>query len=342
MSYVEWLRVRNCLRIIAIVLGVLILGMLIMRVVFHNEIDADTELIKHVQLSAGSTTTHTVLPNGTRRTTINDPSERTVVTLDSTGPGIERTITITEPSSRPARREHVSFGSVDVHDSIANGMRTTVINTNNAVPLWTYMLVGFIVSLIVATVLGAPFARESDGHLEIAMTRPQPRYIIAARTIGVDLAGIWLSMLMTVVALIIVQALFEIPHFAVIDQASFQIMGIVVVGPAAWYAFLSAATSWMNRGYGVIQGLSWLIAGLVVLFGVMTWPDNMLGNVMHGIFMPLSYLDPLRYMSTHMQLDEQTGAMSVDPDTYKNVAIEGLLFVAYSALAVFQWQKVEA
>ena len=57
MSYVEWLRVRNCLRVVAMCLGVLILGMLVVRVWFRNEIDADAEFVKHVQLSAGATTT---------------------------------------------------------------------------------------------------------------------------------------------------------------------------------------------------------------------------------------------------------------------------------------------
>ena len=71
--------------------------------------------------------------------------------------------------------DHVNVGSIQVMESRHGSMTTTVIDTNGAVPMIYYMLLADIVALIVATILAAPFAREIDGHLEIALTKPISR-----------------------------------------------------------------------------------------------------------------------------------------------------------------------
>ncbi len=88
-------------------------------------------------------------------------------------------------------------------------MTTTVIDTNGAVPMLYYMLLADIVALIVATILAAPFAREADGHLEIALTKPISKVRYALGAIGADVVGIVAASFITVVAFYLCQLLFE-------------------------------------------------------------------------------------------------------------------------------------
>ncbi|MDP9025616.1 MAG: hypothetical protein M3N13_09620, partial [Candidatus Eremiobacteraeota bacterium] len=172
MTYVEWLRVRNVLRILAVVLGVLIVVSLVLRISFSSYIDSDEAFLKHIQTQPGTKVTHAVLPGGIPQTIIDDPIDKTHVTIDNLGYG-GRHIVIQEPKSGDhTSHDHISMGSVQVMESDKGGIRTTVVDTNGAVPFLFYMFASNIVALIIATILGAPFARENDGHLEVALTRP--------------------------------------------------------------------------------------------------------------------------------------------------------------------------
>ena len=55
MNYVEWLRVRNTLRVLAIVLGAFILIVLVLRISFNQYITEDNAFIKHIKLEPGAT-----------------------------------------------------------------------------------------------------------------------------------------------------------------------------------------------------------------------------------------------------------------------------------------------
>ncbi len=69
MNYVEWLRVRNALRIYAIVLGILIVIGLIVRVSLTPQLNHDQYLIDRVSKEPGTKISHSVV-NGVNRTTI--------------------------------------------------------------------------------------------------------------------------------------------------------------------------------------------------------------------------------------------------------------------------------
>ncbi len=97
-----------------------------------------------------------------------------------------------------------------------------------------------------ATILAAPLAREIDGHLEIALTKPVSRVRYALGAIGVDAVGIIAASIMTVVAFYLCQLLFESARldFSGINTRAIA-MGIAC--PLAWYALLCALTTWLHR-----------------------------------------------------------------------------------------------
>lgn len=342
MSYVEWLRVRNCLIGVGGTMVVLIVFTLILRVVFASQIGSNDAFVNKISTSPGTKITHSTLPNGTPRTTIVSPSDDTTITIDGGG-SIERHMVIDEPASRHSGHDLDNFklASVSVRSVLQGDREITTVDTNAPTAIAFYLMFGTIVSFIVATCLGFPFAKENDGHLEIAAMRPQGRLLLALRTVGVDLAGILLASMVTVVALVICQAMFEIPRFT-FTQGSGQILAMSIAGPFAWYAMLAAATSSLKRGYGAVIGFAWPAAIVVVVFGMITWGDSVLGQLMHSVFGTIMWIDPLRYATMATHVDSATGEALLKGDVWFNFGMESILFVIYSALAVFQWQRVEA
>lgn len=342
MTYVEWLRVRNCLRVLAIILGVAILLILVVRISFNREISSDEAFISHVKMQPGTTVAHSVLPDGTKRTTINDPTDRTTVVIDNLG-NAGRHVVITEPSSKKNNEalSRATIGSVHINEEHHGDMVTTTIDTNGTVPFVYYMAFADVVAFIVATLLAAPFAREGDGHLEYALTKPVSREAYALGAISVDLGGVVAASIMTIVALIICQLMFEIPSF---DFSGVNLNAILmgVVAPFAWYAFLAACTASLKRGYGAILGFAWPVATLVAVFAIIPWGNSILGELTHNIFWVVSRIDPLSYVSMNITENNATGELTGPAHFGMRLAIQFALFIIYSALAVYQWRRVEA
>ncbi|HEV7179440.1 MAG TPA: hypothetical protein VGN11_06190, partial [Candidatus Baltobacteraceae bacterium] len=334
MTYVEWLRVRNCLRALAIVLIALVAISLVMRISFNKYITDDKEYIAHIKMQPGSTIAHSVLPNGINRTTINDPREKTVVTIDDLGYGGKH-IVITEPvSASHHHTENTTVGSIQILESAQNGTSTTTIDTNSAVPFIYYMAIADLIALIVATLLGAPFARESDGHLEIALTKPVSRLHYGLGVMGVNIVAILASSVMTIVALLICQTMYEIPHFDFTGvNTDAVLMGIAL--PLAWYATLTAATASMKRGYGAILGFSWPVLSVIAVFGAISWGSSLLGQAAHVIFWTISRIDPLSYASMRASTHVAMGMpVHGNPNFSLRLSAEILLFIGFGVLAL--------
>jgi len=338
MNYVEWLRIRNYLRIVAIILGILVVLAIVLRVSFARYMSPDA-WIGHMHTSK-TVVTHVMLPDGTKRTILDNAADRTHVVIDDRGYAGKH-IVVTEPTSRAHEdNSNVNFGSVAVHEIHHGAVTVTTIDTNGAVPMLYYMALADFVALIVATILAAALAREINGHLEISLTKPCPRARFALGVIAVDAAGILAASLMTIVAFYLCQLLFESARldFSGINARAIAI-GVVV--PLAWYAMLLAATTWLYRAYGAVLGFAWPV---VILLGILTaiQPTNAVALFVHDVAWTLSRLDPLSYVS--FASPAYNGAMgdAGSSDFGLRFAIEVLLFVVYGALAVWQWRRVEA
>jgi hypothetical protein len=338
MSYIEWLRVRNCLRTTAIILGILVLLAIVLRVSVARYMSPET-WVSHFSMDPGATKSQVTLPDGTKRTIIDDPEEKTHVVIDDRG-SAGRHIVITEPSKHAkSEHSHVNVGSIQVVESRNGSMTTTTIDTNGSVPMIYYMAIADLVALVVATILAAPLAREVDGHLEITLTKPCSRTRYALEAIGADVAGILGASFMTIVAFYLCQLLFETPRldFSGINTQAI-LMGIAC--PLAWYAMLCAATTAFSRSYiGALLGVPavFLVVGLLTL----VQPSNTIALFIHDIAWVLSRLDPLSYVSLGVPNDQGTVDYS-GTNFNLRLGMEWLFFIAYGAIALWRWQRVEA
>jgi len=336
MNYVEWLRVRNCLRIVAIILAILVVLAVILRISLARQLSPEG-WVAQMTTDPRTKVTHSVLADGTKRTVVDDVPERTRVVIDDRG-AAGKHIVITEPSSHSHNESYSHVGNI-LSSRTYGGVKTTVIDTNGSVPLLYYMAFADIMGLIVATILAAPFAREIDGHLEISLTKPCPRERFALGTMAVDAVGILVSSLLTIVALYLCQLLFETWR---LDFSGENARGIVMGAalPVAWYALLCAGTTWLCRGYGAVLGFAWPVA-IVIAALTQLEPSNTVALVVRDAAWVLSRLDPLTYVKLG-------GMSSATNDTYGGMgfglrlSIEVLLLVVYGALAVWQWRRVEA
>ncbi len=338
MNYAEWLRVRNLLKIVAIVLAILVVLAVILRISFSRYMSPEA-WVAHAAMERGTHQTRVTLPDGTKRLILDNPSERTRIVVDDHGYA-GRHIVITEPtSSSHSDADHVNIGSIHVMESRRGAMTTTVIDTNGAVPMLYYMFLADIVAVIVATILAAPFAREADGHLEIALTKPISRVRFALGTIGADVAGIVAASFITVVAFYLCQLLFE---SARVDFSGINMRAIAigVAAPLAWYAMLCAATTWLHRSYGAVLGFAWPV---VILIGVLSiiHPSNVVALFIHDVAWVLAHIIPFSYVQ-FASLDSHNALTDVGGDFARRLSVEILLFVVYGALAIWKWQRLEA
>ena len=338
MNYIEWLRVRNCLRTLTIVLAIFVALAGILRISFSRYM-SPAEWVQHISNGPGVTQTHTTLPDGTKRTVVNNPGDRTHIVIDDRG-NAGTHIVVTEPSSRAHKdNSDVHVGSIAVQEQQHGDITVTTIDTNGAVPMIYFMVLADIIALVVATILAAPLAREIDGHLDIALTKPVSRVSYGIGAIVADVAGILAASGLAIVAGYLCELFFgtyRVDVSGVNGQAI--VMGLAL--PAAWYAMLCAATTWFSRGYGAVLGFAWPAAIVIGVLAVLQ-TSSPVALFVHDVAWVLSRLDPLTYAS--LASPGQNGTMSGDVNNFPmRLGIEILLFVVYAALALVRWERVEA
>ncbi len=338
MNYVEWLRVRNLLKITGIILLILLALAIVLRVSVARYMSPDA-WVSHMSLDRGSKVQHTILPDGTKQTIIDDPTEQTHVVIDDHGYSGKH-IVVTEPTSR-AHKEKTNFsvGSIHVMESRNGTVTTTMIDTNGAVPLIYYMALADLVALIVATVLAAPLAREIDGHLEVAMTKPVPRWRYAVGAIGVDAVGITAASAITVIALYVCQLLFESAKLDV-SGVNARAIAMGIACPLAWYALLCALTTWLHRSWIAVLAAAIPVAIVVGLL-TLVHPTNTVALFVHDIAWVISRFNPMSYVE--MATPNGDGTMTYGGSNFGlRMGLQVAFFIVYGAIAVWQWQRVEA
>jgi hypothetical protein len=333
MNYVEWLRVRNVVRIFSVVLGVVLVLGLIARIWVGFEFRGDRSIVDRLQTDPGTITAHAVV-GGRPETILVNPHSATRVTIEDRPDG-GRVVTVVEPKSNRPDDSVTHVGSFSITETTGATMRTTVINTNSAVSFAIFLSIGYLAALIIATVLGASFARENNGHLEFAMLKPVTRERFALGVIAADIVGIFACEALTILAALAGQAMYEIPHLN-FSGLSPAFVGAVAIVPLAWYAFLNAASASLKRGSGSIIGFSWPVSVVVVMLATIHLEGSALGQVVHEAFWVISRIDPLTYASVVFHDRITPGGQGV------GVIVSAILFIVYGALAILQWRRVEA
>jgi hypothetical protein len=341
MTYVEWLRVRGALKWTAIVLGVLFLCAAGVRIYMFSKGDM-LSYVTGLENDATSKVTRSVLPDGTKHIDVLDKTGQVHITIDDHGYAGEHIEIVDHSKSAASHHKDVTMGSLHVEALEDGNGERDVIDTNEPEQFVFYAAIACFVSLIIATVLGAPFARENDGHLEVALTKPISRIALALETVGVDIVGIVAAWALTVVFLIACSALFQAPH---ITFGTNDLVGTLcgLVGSVAWYAILCAATTSMKRAYGIVLGLAWPFALIVLGLGKANLGNQPILVALHTACQWVGYILPFTYLHFGP-------AMTVDGKPAGSLAfsagVEGpvlaALAIAYVAVAIVQWRRVEA
>ncbi|HET9394253.1 MAG TPA: hypothetical protein VFO29_12125 [Candidatus Rubrimentiphilum sp.] len=342
--YAEYLRGMRALRVMAIILGVFVAIAILIRLWAFSEHSPES-VATALQSSPTAHVTTKTLADGTVETIVDDPAAHVHAVIDRHGRGFRMDATM--PSSMaPTQHVHISMGSSDVIRNHKTGMTHLVIrndlDANIPVSILFAIAEGF--ALITATMLGGALAKENDGHLEIAWTKPVAREKLALASIGVDMATILVSQLATVLLIVLVCAMFIMPTFST-DALTLPAVLLTLLGPLAWYACLTAFSASLKRGLGMVVGLGWLAA--IAIPGIeqaTAFSTNDVGLAIHGVFKALTYIDPIQYV--HISFHASAGgpgmrSMPADP-LGMSVVLLLVLTAAYVAAAVLQWRRVEA
>lgn len=342
MGYVEWLRVRGCLKWVAIVLGVIFLLAVVVRVALIGRQDYLAWAF-NLKSDPGAKVTETSMPDGTRRIAIDDPAKQVrVVVYDRGWQGKRIEIyDYSERGSSDLKDVHVVMGSVSENRLPSGHGTITVIDTNGETDFVNYVVNAAFVAFIVATVLGAPFAREGDGHLEIALTKPASRLRYSIEALAVDALGVVAAFFMTIVFAVAIHALFELPHIVFTSSDALAIV-VAILAPIAWYAMLAAATASLRRAYGAVIGFAWPVAGVVLGLGYARPDGNAVLTVVHDIAWVLDLFNPLAHINLHNR-GMQFGSPPVFGTGYASqIAVLAGLILLYCILSIVQWRRIEA
>lgn len=350
MFYVEWLRVRNCLRILAIVFGVVFLLGVIARLAVGVENGRIYAQIQQDMNAQGAQVSRVAQSDGSTRTTIYDPADGDhIVIVDRGWQG--KNITLSGPNVETDRNTHVQVGTLSVHSTRVAGQQggTVQIDTDVPVPVRILFPFAVFVALVIGTVLAGPLSKENSNYLEVVWTKPASRESTAIGYFLIDALAILISMAMTIILFVAVTALFEVPRF-VADATTLDTLALSFFMPLAWYALLTAASASLKRGRGAVLGLGWVIAWVLPGFAIaLTYAAVPL---FHYIGVALSYvslLDPMVYM--HLSSDSSPGNVSpafgdmlgpLNSPALVRAAMLLALTLIYSVLSLVQWRRLEA
>jgi hypothetical protein len=341
LTYVEWLRVKSTLIRAAIVLGAIVAFAIVARIclMLYGPVDA-VSYARSLQNDPGSHVVTRTLPGGATETTI-DTSQGIRAVITDLGHG-HKTVHIIADGNLPPRHLAI-YGEGNMRHTQNGSHSDTYVETeeNGTEGMAADFGVAGIAALIVGMMLAGCFARENDGHLEIALTRPISRSALALRMMLVDTAGVVAAWVMGVIT-------FELVHLIFFGFFGFGINGrdvllaiVVVLGALAWYAVLCCATASLKRNRGIILGTAW-VAGIFI--PVLAQLDSNMAPpflVLKAIATPLSWIDPFTYARVTIAPSSMATTSHVYPYAVE-IPILIALTLVYAVCAILQWRRVEA
>jgi hypothetical protein len=340
--YVEYLRAARALRVLGIILGLLLLAGIIFRLVFINHATPDS-YISDLKASPTAHVSRVTLKDGTVKETIDDPQRQTHAVLVRKPNGTFQ-MDVFEPAKSMKEHSHdfFSIGHFSVNEDTHNGISHAVIAFRHRFQFeWTGLFVGsMILGFVIATMLGGVLAKENDGHLELAWTKPVSREKYALAAIAVDGITIVLAQVISIAVFLLCAVMWAIPTFTLGD-GGWVLIALTIMTPLAWYACLTAFSASLKRGPGLVVGLGWLFAIVIpVVYGVTQNSFSPIAQVLHAIFTPLTYIDPIVYVPNLNGVHVHSRGIIGTIETALLGAV--LLYIGYIALAVLQWRRVEA
>ncbi len=194
-----------------------------------------------------------------------------------------------------------------------------------------------VVGGIMATVFGTTLARENDGHLELAWTKPHSRTEYSTAAMLVNAAGIMFCVFMAFAALLwtlYTPGMRELVTWNLTPSAANDLLRFALF-PLAWYAVIVALSARL-RGGGLVQGLIWPVAMVLLALHQIPFPP-----VWHDLFGVLNIVNPLSYVEFKDNSFSIVAATVLNPATYSVVALAAFAVGGW-AFATMQWRRLEA
>ena len=346
MYYVEWLRVRNCLRVLGIIFAIGFGLAILVRLFMPTTLNGGESHYMNVLDQHGVRTTSVRLGNGETRTTVVDSEGDRMVIVDRGWHG--KHVTVSGPNVSVQGQGNVTVGPIGVHSYDTASGGEVVVATDEPIDI-RFLLVGpMIVGFIIATILGGVLAKENRNHLEIAWTKPVSREVMALGLFGVDAIAITGAIFGAFILELAGIAMYEMPRISA-DATAIVTAFLMLFGVLAFYALCNAATSSL-RGGGGMKALVWLAVLFVPSISMAALVPVLIFVIIGNVFGGLALLDPLAYLSMSCN-NGQCGsgvpqgvfgaAVFVAPPLERLVLV--LVLVAlYAAASLLQWRRLEA
>ena len=344
MDYVAALRGRRLMIATAIVMVVALFVSAVIRMTMPHSLahDLSSDVGAHEK---GAIVTHTVLPNGDKKTVTVLPRTHTrIVTIDRGYLG--GSVTITRPArkgERPTKPTHGFSFAISSSTKTKRSMHRSTIQLGGRTDLGFFSVLAIFVGLIVATIRSLAFASENDGHLEMTFARPVAREFVALRIVATDFLTIVATEALTILAGIAGLAMYLFPNLAISPYTVAALLAAVLI-PMAWYGLLLCATASMKRGYGIVVGLAWPIAlGLPGIASIQS-PLPLVQGI-QALSAMLMHIDPLWYLqAVSINSNESMSDLASvwNPSTDAALLSVAVLGAIYIGGAIFQWRRVEA
>ncbi len=336
MYYTELLRVFRCLRAYAVVLVVLLILAAILRIATGGLPHIWSEHI--MTLGPGAIRTTQILPDGTKVIRVVSAAKHESVEMRVTPDG-DTTQIIRDPNRRTSRNHNTSmnFGIFGVQEHQNAGGDTTIVK-QGSLPLELLFAIALFGAMIVATVLAGPLTKESEGHLELAWTKPVSREAYALLMMGVDIAGILAAIVLGIVYQLIETSLWLTPHITLTPNSA-ALVTMAILLPIAWYVLLTACAASLKRMLGIVSGMAWPLAAFLLIFSAVNFGNAPAAKLVNLAFRTVDTINPLAYL---FQVFSQGRITLVTPGIASGIAALAVITVVSIAAAVLQWRRVEA
>ncbi|HEV2738868.1 MAG TPA: ABC transporter permease subunit [Candidatus Elarobacter sp.] len=334
--YVEYRRALRALRVVAIVLGLLLVAALLARLSW-GKIRTQDDFVASMERSRTAHVTRTALPDGRTRTVIDDRKRGIHAVVERRGGSITSLVMDEVPSARGGAHNRERTRGVRASPQ---PLTETTVGTSVT---YAFFGIGSLFSMtipmgfFVATLLAGPLAKENNGHLELAWTKPVSRERYALSAVLVDVTALAVAQVATAAALLLATLFWEVPKLSFESLAPGHI-AFALAAPIAWFACLTAFSASLKRGPGAVLGIGWVVAVACPLIATAAQnASTPVGRSVYAIFNAVSYLDPIAY--TWFRMD-----YPADPARATVIGLLALaaLAIAYLGAAVLQWRRVEA
>lgn len=357
--YVEYLRAMRTLRIVAILLGLMLVAALLLRLSWGAPGRPPATVRDYYAQLEHSPTAHVVrkrLANGIARTIVDDPKQEVYAIIDRRGSSVVGfTFAHTREAAEDRLAHHRSRTTVEPNaitmdvttttttEATTTTSRATATTAGRSAP-WAFMAVHLDalldmtvpMGLLVATLLAGPLSKENHGHLEVAWTKPVSRERYGSAAVLVDVLTLIAAQAATAIVLLVAASFWAFPDFGFTGGDTVP-AALALAGPIAWYAWLTALSASLKRGPGIALGAGWVVAIVVPWIAAVTHDaSTAVGRSVHALFDAISYLIPLSYVWGRVDMNDPARAAAI------GLAALVALSAVCLALAFAQWRRLEA